>query len=151
MIPNLLPAQLGVGVSLICSDQEFLPCLESELRASLKKRMQRNVLFVDESIKNIELALDSNAVRVTLEARTPSQNAQSNSAAPSQNSQSKPAVPSLLSSLTNMMNKGTSANKLPRPARVLKVYYTSYQHTLEAHPMYPAVITHIILISPCSE
>ena len=39
-------AQLGVGVSLICSDKEFLPCLEDELRASLKKRMQRNVLFV---------------------------------------------------------------------------------------------------------
>ena len=39
-------AQLGVGVSLICSEKEFLPCLEQELRASLKKRMQRNVLFV---------------------------------------------------------------------------------------------------------
>ena len=89
-------------------------------------------VLIDEAIKNIELALDSNAVRVTLEARAPSQNAQSNSApspssqsnpAPGQTSQSNPA-PGLLSTLTNMMTKGSSSSstsKLPRPARVLKV------------------------------
>ena len=107
-------------------------------------------VLIDEAIKNIELALDSNAVRVTLEARAPSQNAQSNSApspssqsnpAPGQTSQSNPA-PGLLSTLTNMMTKGSSssssASKLPRPARVLKV---PTAHSLFISTLYQSTYT----------
>lgn len=49
-------SKLGVGVSLVCKDKEFLPFLEPELREALKRRMRRNhVLFVPEDIKSIEI------------------------------------------------------------------------------------------------
>lgn len=49
-------SKLGVGVSLVCKDNEFVPFLEPELREALKRRMRRNhVLFVPEDIKSIEI------------------------------------------------------------------------------------------------
>ena len=49
-------AQLGVGVSLICSDDEFLPFLEKEIRSSLKERMSReHILFVRDTIREIQV------------------------------------------------------------------------------------------------
>ena len=49
-------AELGVGVSLICPPQNFMPFLDEELRAVLKKQMKRNhVLFVEEAISEIVL------------------------------------------------------------------------------------------------
>lgn len=58
-------AQLGVGVSLICSDDEFLPFLESELRKSLRERMSReHILFVRDSVKEIQV--DNSSIGVVL-------------------------------------------------------------------------------------
>ena len=58
-------AQLGVGVSLICSDDEFLPFLESEIRKSLRERMSReHILFVKESVK--EIKVDNSSIGVVL-------------------------------------------------------------------------------------
>ena len=49
-------AQLGVGVSLICSDEEFLPFLEEEIRSSLRERMSReHILFVRDTIREIQV------------------------------------------------------------------------------------------------
>ena len=49
-------AQLGVGVSLICSDEEFLPFLEEEIRGSLRERMSReHILFVRDTIREIQV------------------------------------------------------------------------------------------------
>jgi pyruvate/2-oxoglutarate dehydrogenase complex dihydrolipoamide dehydrogenase (E3) component len=56
-------SQLGVGVSLICSDSEFLPFLENEMRQSLKKRMSKDhILFVREKIREIQIGNDSISV-----------------------------------------------------------------------------------------
>mmetsp|Transcript_4100 Transcript_4100/g.4230 ORF Transcript_4100/g.4230 Transcript_4100/m.4230 type:complete len:468 (+) Transcript_4100:32-1435(+) len=56
-------SQLGVGVSLICSDAEFLPFLENEMRQSLKKRMSKDhILFVREKIRAIQVGDDSISV-----------------------------------------------------------------------------------------
>jgi thioredoxin reductase len=49
-------AQLGVGVSLICRNEEFLPFLDRELRYQLRKRMkQDHVLFVSNTVKSITI------------------------------------------------------------------------------------------------
>jgi NAD(P) transhydrogenase len=56
-------AELGVGVSLICQEDQFLPFLEDELRQALKRRMKRNhILFVREPVKEIAVAEDSISV-----------------------------------------------------------------------------------------
>ena len=58
-------AQLGVGVSLICGDDEFLPFLETEIRESLKVRMSReHILFVKESVRAIQV--DNSSIGVVL-------------------------------------------------------------------------------------
>ena len=66
-------SKLGVGVSLLCTDDEFLPFLESEIRESLKRRMRRNhVLFVPEAIKGIEIdPVNASFVKVSLQAPKP--------------------------------------------------------------------------------
>ena len=66
-------SKLGVGVSLICTDEEFLPFLESEIRESLKRRKRRNhVLFVPEAIKGIEIdPVNASFVKVSLHAPKP--------------------------------------------------------------------------------
>lgn len=49
-------AKLGVGVTLICREENFLPFLEKELRESLKMNMKNNhVLFVADDIDAISL------------------------------------------------------------------------------------------------
>jgi NAD(P) transhydrogenase len=49
-------AELGVGVSLICPPQNFMPFLDQELRAKLKRAMKKNhVLFVEEAVSAINL------------------------------------------------------------------------------------------------
>ena len=58
-------AQLGVGVSLICSNEEFLPFLEDEIRQSLKSRMSKeHILFVRDTIKEIQV--DNSSIGVVL-------------------------------------------------------------------------------------
>ena len=53
-------AQLGVGVSLICTEKEFLPFLEKEIRQSLRMRMSReHILFVRESVREIQVGNSS--------------------------------------------------------------------------------------------
>ena len=53
-------AQLGVGVSLICTEKEFLPFLEKEIRQSLRMRMSReHILFVREPIREIQVSNSS--------------------------------------------------------------------------------------------
>lgn len=65
---SLIDLQLGVGVSLICPETEFMPFLEAELRATLKRRMKRShILFVHEPIS--EISLDEDCVRVSLQPR----------------------------------------------------------------------------------
>lgn len=49
-------AQLGVGVSLICRNEEFLSFLDKEVRHDLRKRMrQDHILFVTNTIKSITI------------------------------------------------------------------------------------------------
>ena len=58
-------AQLGVGVSLICSDDEFLPFLEEEIRSSLRERMSReHILFVRDTVR--EIRVDNSSIGVVL-------------------------------------------------------------------------------------
>jgi NAD(P) transhydrogenase len=58
-------AQLGVGVSLLCTEEEFLPFLEKEIRQSLRERMSReHILFVPESIREIQV--DNSTIGVVL-------------------------------------------------------------------------------------
>jgi NAD(P) transhydrogenase len=58
-------AQLGVGVSLICSDDEFLPFLEGEIRSSLRERMSReHILFVRDTVR--EIRVDNSSIGVVL-------------------------------------------------------------------------------------
>ncbi|CAM9303321.1 unnamed protein product [Discosporangium mesarthrocarpum] len=68
-------ASLGVGVSLICKEEAFMPFLPEELRIALKKRMKRllptiqtrdHVLFVTNELQRIDIASD-NRVRMLLE------------------------------------------------------------------------------------
>jgi pyruvate/2-oxoglutarate dehydrogenase complex dihydrolipoamide dehydrogenase (E3) component len=55
-------------VSLICPESEFMPFLEADLRATLKRRMKRShILFVHEPISNI--SLEEDCVRVSLQPR----------------------------------------------------------------------------------
>jgi NAD(P) transhydrogenase len=65
-------AKLGVGVSLICQEKDFLPFLETELREALKRRMRRNhVLFVSEEVKAIEIdETGSSFIKVSLHPST---------------------------------------------------------------------------------
>ena len=65
-------AELGVGVSLICPEECFMPFLETEMRDKLKKRMKAgHVLFVHEKIKEIKVGLDDSTepLKVVLEPR----------------------------------------------------------------------------------
>lgn len=49
-------AELGVGVSLLCKDNEFMPFLEEEMRSVLRKRMEMNhILFVENDVKFVEI------------------------------------------------------------------------------------------------
>ena len=61
-------SKLGVGVSLICKENDFVPFLEAELREALKRRMRRShVLFVHEAIKDIEIdPVNGSYVKVSL-------------------------------------------------------------------------------------
>lgn len=62
-------AELGVGVSLICNEDSFMPFLENELRESLRKRMKKgHILFVHEPIQSIDASEDDN-IKVVLEPR----------------------------------------------------------------------------------
>lgn len=55
-------AELGVGVSLICGEGDFMPFLEEDMRAALKTRMRTDrVLFVTDEVTNIEVEDDSTA------------------------------------------------------------------------------------------
>ena len=64
-------SKLGVGVSLLCKENEFLPFLEEELRETLRRRMRRShVLFVTEDVKDIEV--DPAFVKISLQTPTPS-------------------------------------------------------------------------------
>jgi NAD(P) transhydrogenase len=61
-------ATLGVGVTLICREENFLPFLEKELRDSLKSNMKKNhVLFVEDDISAI--SLDNGSVRVKVSSK----------------------------------------------------------------------------------
>ena len=61
-------SKLGVGVSIICKDNEFVPFLEPELCEALKRRMRRShVLFVNENVKDIEIdPVSGSYVKVSL-------------------------------------------------------------------------------------
>ena len=49
-------SQLGVGVSLLCKEENFLPFLESEIRSQLRARMaQQHVLFVSDDVEDISI------------------------------------------------------------------------------------------------
>eukprot|EP00903_Cladosiphon_okamuranus_P010142 g9603.t1 len=61
-------AGLGVGVSLLCKDEEFMPFLSEELRVELRQRMIRDrVLFVTAPIKRIDIGATDDKIRVQLE------------------------------------------------------------------------------------
>jgi len=54
-------ATLGVGVTLICREENFLPFLEKELRESLKNNMRKNhVLFLDDDDDIEAISIDKN-------------------------------------------------------------------------------------------
>ena len=73
--------QLGVGVSLICPESDFMPFLEADLRATLKRRMKRShILFVHEPIS--EISLEEDCVRVSLQPRVFPVTGSANSSAP---------------------------------------------------------------------
>eukprot|EP00611_Tribonema_gayanum_P015792 TRINITY_DN276_c2_g1_i2.p1 TRINITY_DN276_c2_g1~~TRINITY_DN276_c2_g1_i2.p1 ORF type:complete len:661 (-),score=253.92 TRINITY_DN276_c2_g1_i2:740-2524(-) len=60
-------ARLGVGVSLLCQDKDFMSFLTEELRDALRKRMVRDrVLFVNAKVRRIDVGSDK-LVRVLLE------------------------------------------------------------------------------------
>lgn len=62
-------AKLGVGVSLLCKDEEFMPFLPPEVKEALRQRMIKDrVLFIDSDIKRIDVGSD-NLVRVQLEPK----------------------------------------------------------------------------------
>ena len=53
-------AELAVGVTLICAEDEFMPFLEDDLRRAMLTRMVRDrVLIVNEEIDRIELDDDT--------------------------------------------------------------------------------------------
>lgn len=63
-------AELGVGVSLLCPEADFMPFLEAELRDKLKRRMKSgHVLFVHECIKEIVVGNNDDPLKVVLEPR----------------------------------------------------------------------------------
>lgn len=65
-------AELGVGVSLICPENAFVPFLEDEMREKLKRRMKAgHVLFVEEKIKEIKVGEndETDPLKVVLESR----------------------------------------------------------------------------------
>lgn len=52
-------AQLGLGVSLLCKENQFVPFLEKEIRDTLKRMMKRNhILFVEDDVASIQLEED---------------------------------------------------------------------------------------------
>jgi len=56
-------AELAVGVTLICPEEEFMPFLESDLRQAMLTRMILDrVLIVNEEIASIELEDDREVV-----------------------------------------------------------------------------------------
>ncbi|CAM9702592.1 unnamed protein product, partial [Chrysoparadoxa australica] len=60
-------AKLGVGVSLLCKPEQFMPFLPQELRVALKKRMLKDkILFLDADVKRMDVGNDG-LVRVQLE------------------------------------------------------------------------------------
>ena len=68
-------AELGVGVSLICNNQSFLPFLEAELKETLRKYMTKTrILLVEEQVQSVEVEEgEDGKVIVTLDQATGSQ------------------------------------------------------------------------------
>ena len=64
-------AELGVGISLICAEKDFLPFMEIEMKESLIRRMKKNhVLFVHEAVSELKLGNGTDdKIRVILEQR----------------------------------------------------------------------------------
>ena len=65
-------AELGVGVSLLCPEEGFMPFLDKELRENLKRRMKAShILFVHEAVKEIIVGQDDavDSLKVVLEPR----------------------------------------------------------------------------------
>lgn len=59
-------AEMGVGVSLITKEDEFLPFLEPELRSSLRAMMVRSrILFVDQEVASVRVEDDCVKVAMT--------------------------------------------------------------------------------------